>query len=205
MRLELFCETPPCSNGFRAVGSGTPAGIAANSQFLDLRYDVAGTEYLLSTNQIGAGVLRPLEMRTGTNNNQLFLATDGAVGVGTGSPTSKLDVSGSIEQSGNEILGQSLLINGSFEDGSPGPFTSTVGTLTTETTNVLYGSSALDITSGTTVDVEACVTNTQWEGRQAEVGCYVKSTLNDISLCFNDGTILRWFRRLEVRVSKGHT
>jgi hypothetical protein len=188
MQLELFCETPPCSNGFRAVGSGTPAGVAANSQFLDLRYDVAGTEYLLSTNQIGAGILRPLEMRTGTNNNQLFLATDGAVGVGTGSPTSKLDVSGSIEQSGNEIFGKSLLVNGSFEDGSPGPFTSTVGTLTTETTNVLFGSSALDVNSGTTIDIEACVTNAQWEGRQAEVGCYVKSTLNDISLCFNDGT-----------------
>ncbi len=69
---------------------------STNYEFLSLRS--TGTEYTLATGKAGTGTSRPLMLAAGfasdgtTNANQLYLATNGYVGIGTSSPGYLLDV-----------------------------------------------------------------------------------------------------------------
>jgi hypothetical protein len=190
--LFLFSEDGDASDfvNFAIYGSGSPDG--ANEHFSVLQWDATNIQYELQTGAGGTGAEQDLSIFAGAGNlNQLFLdQSSGNVSIKGSGPSSSLDVNGAIEQSGLELTAKNLLVNGSFEDGASGVFTVTTGQVNDETTNVLYGATAADVDDNTagSIDIEACVTNAQWEGRQVEVGCYVKSTLSDISLCFNDGT-----------------
>ena len=46
------------------------------------------TDYRIYTDAAGTGTLRPLNIYTGTNTNQLYLDTDGNIGMNTNNPTS---------------------------------------------------------------------------------------------------------------------
>jgi hypothetical protein len=77
---------------------------STNHEFLTVRS--RGQDFVVGTGKVGAGVIRPIIFSAGlmtdnvTNNNQLVLATDGSVGVGTNAPTQKLEVNGSIKLGG---------------------------------------------------------------------------------------------------------
>ena len=79
--------------------------VASPNNFELAAFKARGTDFLLATGKVGAGLDRPLMLGAGlltsnANDGQLFLATDGKVGVGTTSPTSKLHVNGSINFTG---------------------------------------------------------------------------------------------------------
>jgi hypothetical protein len=58
-------------------------------------------QYEVKSNAAGNGTIRNLSIYAGENDDQLFLNVDGNVGIGTVSPTQKLDVAGSVNISDN--------------------------------------------------------------------------------------------------------
>lgn len=99
---------------------------ATNFEDMRLRWDQAGSRAELSTQVGGTGTVRPLHLYTGTNTDQVVLATDGNVGIGTGSPTGVLNVVGSanstlaqFEISGG-VSGSGQLVIESKADSNPG-------------------------------------------------------------------------------------
>lgn len=78
---------------------------SSNYEFASIR--ARGTDFVLGTGKAGSGVTRPIMLAAGflgdntTNNGQLYLATNGNVGVGTTSPQSKLSVVGDTQITGN--------------------------------------------------------------------------------------------------------
>jgi hypothetical protein len=86
-----------------------------NYEFASLR--ARGTDFVFGTGGVGTGQSRPLMLAAGllrdntTNDGQLFLNTDGRVGVGTKTPQAKLDVTGDLRIGG---AGNGLI----FPDGS---------------------------------------------------------------------------------------
>ena len=78
---------------------------STNYEFASMR--ARGTDFVLGTGRSGSGVVRPFMLAAGflsdnvTNNGQLFLATNGNVGIGTVSPQVRLDVAGDVQVSGN--------------------------------------------------------------------------------------------------------
>ncbi|MDT7543017.1 MAG: hypothetical protein QOE33_2921, partial [Acidobacteriota bacterium] len=77
-------------------------------EFASLR--ARDTDFVFGTGRSGSGQVRPIMLASGfladnvTNNGQLFLATNGNVGIGNLSPQSKLDVSGDLQVSGNAVI-----------------------------------------------------------------------------------------------------
>jgi hypothetical protein len=75
-----------------------------NVEFVTFR--ARNNDFILSTGKTGAGLDKPLVLSAGhltdnvTNNNQIFLATGGNVGVGTNNPTAKLHVNGNVQFAG---------------------------------------------------------------------------------------------------------
>jgi hypothetical protein len=73
-------------------------------EYLSLR--ARGNDFVLSTGSGGTGAIKPLMFSAGflndgvTNKGQLYLAANGRVGVGTTSPTEKLDVAGNVRANG---------------------------------------------------------------------------------------------------------
>ncbi|HEY0375784.1 MAG TPA: tail fiber domain-containing protein [Pyrinomonadaceae bacterium] len=70
-------------------------------EFLTMR--ARGNDFVIGTGKVGSGLIRPIIFSAGlmtdnvTNNNQLVLAADGSVGIGTAAPAQKLEVNGSIK------------------------------------------------------------------------------------------------------------
>ena len=84
--------------GFNIWGVGTP-GDVSNGEYLETAYRNS-QEFIINTNQIGAGSIRPLTLSTGANANQIRLATNGNVGMGISAPEYKLHVAGYTPPSG---------------------------------------------------------------------------------------------------------
>jgi Chaperone of endosialidase len=88
---------------------------STNYEFASLR--ARGPDFIFGTGSSGTGQNRPIMFASGflrdnaTNDGQLFLATDGRVGIGHKSPQSKLDVAGDLRISG---VGNGLI----FADGT---------------------------------------------------------------------------------------
>jgi len=190
IQFELFSNDSDRtdSNRFRLFGSGQPGG--ANSEWLELAYDVdAINEYALRTDQSGAGVALPLKLEVGANLDQIFLDTDGTVGLGTDTPNSKLDVIGSIESAGVGVNATNAFVNGSFEDGVA-DWTCTTGTCTEETAAIdnINGLISMDIdVAAAAINVKRCFTNTTaWLNKKVDVSCQVKSSIADLYLCSNN-------------------
>jgi hypothetical protein len=76
---------------------------SSNYEFLAMRS--RGTDFLIATGKAGTGAIRPIHLSAGllsetvTNKGQLYLAADGNVGVGTITPSQKLEVEGNIKLS----------------------------------------------------------------------------------------------------------
>ncbi len=77
--------------------------IANNAAYEFLTMRARGNDFVVGTGKVGTGLIRPIIFSAGlmtdnvTNNNQLVLAADGSVGVGTNAPSQKLEVNGSIK------------------------------------------------------------------------------------------------------------
>lgn len=105
-----------------------------NYEFAAMR--ARGTDFVLGTGKSGTGVNRPFMFAAGylsdniTNNGQLYLASNGNVGVGTVSPAEKLDVTGNIKASGS-LTGATGIFTGNL--------TVDAGTLHVDATNNRVG------------------------------------------------------------------
>jgi len=71
----------------------------SNMEFLFFGWDEAEQQYEIRSNALGSGNVQNLSIFTLGNDNQLFLKTDGNVGIGK-IPTEKLDVVGNIAVTG---------------------------------------------------------------------------------------------------------
>lgn len=78
-------------NSLILYGVGTPGSIA-NRERLIIQYNTGGSFRFQSEAQ-GTGTLQPLEFETEGNSNQLYLATDGNVGIGTTNPITSFHLS----------------------------------------------------------------------------------------------------------------
>ena len=123
-QFQFYPVTGPNSNMSFAViprGSGFPNNRAQFSIFKtdfladSTNYEFASmrardTDFVLGSGRSGAGQVLPFMLAAGflsdnqTNNGQLFLATNGNVGVGTTAPQSKLDVTGNLQVTGNAVV-----------------------------------------------------------------------------------------------------
>jgi hypothetical protein len=82
-------------------GVGTPDAVNNREQLRLGWFDDAATKYAIYTEAQGTGTLRPLEIYTEGNAGQLFLATNGNVGIGAANPAHKLTVEGDVNVSKN--------------------------------------------------------------------------------------------------------
>lgn len=64
--------------GLVIYGTGTP-GSTSNGEYLALGYGSSDTEYIIETRANGSGTARDLEIRAGSNADQILLDTDGSV------------------------------------------------------------------------------------------------------------------------------
>ena len=123
--LQAYPATGPNTNlSFAVVPRGT--GVVNNRAQLTLfntdfiadssNYEFAalrarGPDFVFGTGRSGTGVNRPFMLASGfladntTNNGQLYLATNGNVGIGNTAPGAKLDVTGNINTSTQYNIG----------------------------------------------------------------------------------------------------
>jgi len=98
--------------GFALYAVGSPTSIT-NSELLEFRWDGANSEFAMDTLENGTGTLRPINIYTEGNRGQLYIDTDGSIGIGTTNPFATLDIDGTliINPGSHEML---------FRDGWPG-------------------------------------------------------------------------------------
>jgi len=92
--------------------------------------------YSIQTSNKGTGVIQPLVLRVNNNNNQLFLSTNGNVGIRTSNPNYELDINGSIRVSNTTELNSTHInsTNNAIGIGSGGSLTVLGGTSIKEDT-----------------------------------------------------------------------
>lgn len=190
IQLELFSTDSDRNdaNAFRLYGSGQPSG--ATGEWVEMSYDINPVnEYRIRT-QTAGGTVHPLKLETGSNTDQIFLATDGDVGLGTDTPSTSLDVSGAISVNGAGVSPNNNYINGGFED-TPDAITGfsiTNGSQAAETTNCLTGNCANLTPNGSGLLADKCFTSSQWEGKMVQVQGELKPTEAGGEVCYFDGT-----------------
>lgn len=89
-------------NDFFSVGTGL---------WHNFKITSSSTNYIISTEAGANETFKPIIIKTGpsiTNLNQIYLSTDGRVGIGNSSPQTKLDVTGSISVSEEIVLQNGL-------------------------------------------------------------------------------------------------
>ncbi len=104
--LELFSNDGDGTDNINLnlFAVGTPSNVT-NRERLQVKYETTGTRFEIFTEANGTGTLRPLVLYTEGNAEQLYLDTDGDVGIGTSSPATELDVNGDITMAGSLIHG----------------------------------------------------------------------------------------------------
>jgi hypothetical protein len=98
-------------SAFRVYGRGK-AGAATNSEYVSLQWETATDDYIIQTSATGTGTLHDLEVRAGANQDQIFLQTDGNVGINHASPDAQLDVNGTFD------LGDSTQVSSILDEDS---------------------------------------------------------------------------------------
>ncbi len=98
---------------FEMFGMGTPASITNRSR-MSLRYENADSNYEITTEADGSGVLGSIELFTEGNANQLVVATNGNVGIGILSPLTKLEVNGTASTSALIVGDGGAIVNGTI-------------------------------------------------------------------------------------------
>ena len=102
----IYCSLMPYTNDgtataeYRVYGAGYESG--TDNEYISL--GSANSVYSLATHQTGIGTLQPLIIdATGTTSYQLYLKTDGSIGIGTNNPAADLDMTKS--KSGSTLSG----------------------------------------------------------------------------------------------------
>lgn len=101
-QLELYSKDSDGTDAtaFRVFGKGTPAQVEAATvaEYLEAWWNNAASVFEISVKAIGTGVQRALSLEAGTDN-QLYIDTDGEVGIGKVPSGAALDVNGAIAAS----------------------------------------------------------------------------------------------------------
>ena len=94
--LFLFSADGDASDNVNLAlfGSGSPDG--SNEHFLTLQWDQAASQYEVQSASAGTASTEPLVIHADDSGNQLFLNTDGNVGIGTSSTATELTVGGDL-------------------------------------------------------------------------------------------------------------
>lgn len=78
-------------------------------EILQYRWDSAGGEFEIRSGGGGAGhTIRPLNIHTGSNSAQIYLKTDGYVGINNSNPSFRLDVIGTCAVTAMRVVGHSI-------------------------------------------------------------------------------------------------
>lgn len=97
MFLDLFTKDGDSTDdvGYTLYAKGSPTSIT-NRELLEFRYDSANTEFSMDVVIGGTGSSRPISVYTSGNRPQLYLDTNGRIGVLKTGPTTALDVYGTV-------------------------------------------------------------------------------------------------------------
>ncbi|AUC81879.1 hypothetical protein [Lacinutrix sp. Bg11-31] len=82
----------------------------ASSGFTAQTWDIGGNEHYFFIRDATNGSKLPFKIKPGAPDNALFVAADGDIGLGTGSPTQKLDVDGSADVRDDLFVGNQISI-----------------------------------------------------------------------------------------------
>jgi hypothetical protein len=93
--IDLFAKDGDGTDdiGFAIFAKGLPSNIT-NRELLEFRYDSGASEFAIDTISGGSGSQRNISIYTEGNNPQLYVASNGYVGIGESNPACELDVSG---------------------------------------------------------------------------------------------------------------
>ena len=113
--INVDCNT---TNGNSVSVNLSTLSIDSNGNYQNLQINGHNTSgYTLSSNAGGTASLQYIKFQTGNNNNQLFLATNGNIGINKSNPGYTLDVNGTI-YSNSTITGSDLYISNRITCGS---------------------------------------------------------------------------------------
>ena len=89
--LQLFTKDGDGSDslGIDVYNVGTPAS-STNTERLTIGWQHGNNQYVICSVKSGSGSLRPIVLMADDTTSQLYLATDGNIGIGTTSPTAHL-------------------------------------------------------------------------------------------------------------------
>ncbi len=96
---------------FRLHGVGTPTQFS-NRENLRIAWDASNSRYIITTDALGTGQIRPIHIYADGNDQQLVMATNGWVGVGTETPNATLTINGNATITGNFTGDTDFCING---------------------------------------------------------------------------------------------
>lgn len=172
------------------IGDGSPE--SANNEYCAMAYKVTGgvPKIEISSKANGTGTVRAIDIYTLNHNGQVFLKTDGMVGINNSNPTRQLDVTGNIYSS-TTITADTSLVCGVYTIGPLSQITSsngsinfdnedltTTGTIDADyyTSNVAIGTAPYSCTSTT---LNTNLNADLWEGYHLpalEEGLYLRNT-----------------------------
>jgi len=139
---------------------------------------------------IYGNILSQFILQNGSNLNQLFLRSNGNVGVGSGSPLEKLDVNGNIRSRNNILADNDITLTGNLQAGNNVTAQGNVngGSLTTGGNILVSGTSFLngDVTTNSDITINNTAAILQLKSSNVNKGFFQLSG-NDVRFGTNSG------------------
>jgi hypothetical protein len=202
------------NSAINIFGLGTPSTYTTASHLGTIGYIASDNQYQLYTNAIGTGTVKPLNIYAGlSNKNQLFLNTDGNVGINQPNPQSRLHIGiNSSSQISSSILrstaDHAVSISNNNELTELTLYCAT--TAATERGILDFTRSKGSLTTPLAVIDDDYVGNIVWSAydgsgmrHNAEMGCYVDGAVSSgtlpIRMEFWTGDVATRYRRMVIK------
>lgn len=153
------------NNDLKIFGLGLPNN-NSNNEYLKIGWVTNNTNYIISTNNEGSGLKRPLILQTNQNTNQLTLITDGSLSL----TTTNMSINSS--SGGLVLLSGGLSING------------------TQDTSSLTSGGSITTNGGMSIKKSVCIGNTlNIYSTNGNIIMYSNTTGDFITTCFTNNYV----------------